>query len=419
MGETVTSKKEAPMAKPIEMSLWRFGIISPLLHRTANDASLCHLLENQSQNKYIRPDGVAVRLSPETIRKWLYRYNHGGLKALDNRIRSDKGRHAVPKAIGDAMADLRKEHPRWTLALLLDALIEKDLWDGKKPCRSVLYRYARARNLMRDPHLAGCENRRSFQFEYFGELWIADFMHGPKLKYNRKKRKTYLHIIIDDSTRYVVSGRFYMAENVESLIKELMTATRRFGLGQRLYTDNGAAYASRHLKIVCARLGMHLTHTPPYKPQGRSKVERFFRTVRERFLAKEQFFNLDTMNKAFAVYLEDYHNRIHSTLKSTPMQKRLSSKSVCRRLPEIVDIEALFRYQRRCRVYNDGTIRLKKRSFEVPGCLPGTRTTVYYMPWDLSRVYYGDEMQPAVQVDRIKNAHRYDHPNFVQPKETK
>ncbi|MCK4537145.1 MAG: DDE-type integrase/transposase/recombinase [Desulfuromonadales bacterium] len=403
--------------RKIEMSLWRFGIISPLLHRTANDVSLCDMLEIQSGNCFVRPDGVKVKLSPETIRKWLYRYNYGGLQALADKTRSDKGRHAVPESIRDAMAALRGEHPRWTLALLLETLVEKGLWDGKTPSRSVLYRYARAHNLMRDPHLASPKNRRTFQFEYFGQLWTADFMHGPKLKVGRKKRKCYLHVIIDDSTRYVVSGRFYLAENVESLILELMTATRRFGLGQRLYTDNGAAYASRHLKIVCARLGMHLSHTPPYKPEGRSKVERFFRSVRERFLAKQRFTTLDEMNRAFALYLEDYHNRIHSTLKCTPMQKRLSGRSVCRHLPEVVDIEALFRYERRCRVYKDGTIQLKKRIFEVPGCLPGSRVNVYFMPWDLSRVYYGDEMQLAAEVDRVANAHRHDHPNFARTKE--
>jgi len=401
----------------LDMGLWRYGIISPLLHRTANDLSLREMLENLKTWQYIRPDGMGIALSPETIRKWLYRYNHGGLPALTDKTRSDKGRHDVPASIRDTMFTLRGEHPRWTLALLLETLVERGIWDGKRPSRSVLYRYARAHNLMRDPHLVPPKGRRTFQFEFFGELWTADFMHGPKLKVGRKKRKCYLHVIIDDSSRYVVSGKFYLSEGAESLIHELMTATRRFGICRRFYADNGAAYNSRHLKIVCARLGMSLVHTPPYKPEGRSKVERFFRSVRERFLAKQRFTTLDEMNRAFARYLEDYHNRIHSTLACTPMQKRLSGKSVCRHLPEVFDIDALFRFERRCRVYRDGTIRLKKRDFEVPGCLPNSRVKIYFMPWDLSRIYYGDEMQPAKEVDKLANAHRFDHPNHIRTKE--
>lgn len=403
--------------REIDMSLWRFGIIRPLLHRTANDVSLCDMLEIRSENRFIRPDSVNVKLSPETIRKWLYRYNHGGLQALADKDRSNKGRHDVPASIQNAMVELRGDHPRWTLALLMENLVENGVWGGKRPSRSVLYRYARAHNLMRDPHLAPSKGRRTFQFEHFGQLWTADFMHGPKLNVGRKKRKCYLHVIIDDSTRYVVSGRFYLSENVESLIRELMIATRRFGLCQRFYADNGAVYSSRHLKIVCARLGMSLVHAPPCRPEGRSKVEYFFRSVRERFLAKQRFTDLEEMNQAFARYLEDYHNRIHLTLECIPMQKRLGGKSVCRHLPEVFDIKALFRYERRYRVYKDGIVRLKRENFEVPGCLPGTRVNIYYMPWDLSCIYYGDEMQPAVEVSKVANAHSYDHPNHRHTKE--
>lgn len=122
------------------------------------------------------------------------------------------------------------------------------------------------------------------------------------------------------------------------------------------------------------------------------KVERFFRTVRERFLAKQRFTSLDEMNQAFEHFLEDYHNKIHSTLKCTPMQKRMSVESVCRRLPETVDMEAMFRQERRCRIYGDCTIRLKTKVYEVPACLPNSHVTVYFMPWDLSRVHYAEEL---------------------------
>jgi transposase InsO family protein len=399
-----------------DLSLWRYGIISPLLHRTANELTLRELLEMQTASRFLKPDGSSVQLSAETLRKWLYRYNQGGLPALSNRTRADKGAHDVPESLKNAMAEMRGEHPGWTLALLLEEMIARKVWDGKKPSRSVLYRYAGLYNLGRDPQKSQ-DPSRPFQFERFGQLWIADFMHGPRLIVKRKKRKCYLHVIIDDCTRYVVSGRFYTAENVETLIRELMKASRRLGFCQRFYADNGAAYASSYLKIICARLGIHLTHTPPYRPQGRSKVERFFRTVRERFLAKQRFTSLDEMNQAFERFLEDYHNKIHATLKCTPMQKRMSVESVCRRLPETVDMEAMFRQERRCRVYGDCTIRLKTKVYEVPACLPNSHVTVYFMPWDLSRVHYGEERHLAVEVDLTANAHRFDNPAFAGARE--
>jgi transposase InsO family protein len=323
----------------------------------------------------------------------------------------------VPASIADAMVELRKAHTRWTLALILQELVERRLWDETRPSRSTLYRFARNNNLMRDPHLASAEVARPFEFEKFGQMWIADFMHGPKLYEGKKKRKSYLHVIIDDCTRYVVSGRFYSSESIQSLILELMTAIRRHGIPHRLYTDNGSAYNSRHLKIVCANLSMQQPHTPPGRPQGRSKVERFFRTVRQQFLAKQRYKTFDEINAAFIEYVNDYHHRIHSTLTCSPMQKRLGSESVCQQVPEVADIESLFRLNRRCRIYNDGTIRLHKKAFEVPGCLPGGRVTIHYMPWNLSRIYYGDDLKLAIPVDLRANAHRFDNPGFTHTKE--
>jgi hypothetical protein len=125
------------------------------------------------------------------------------------------------------------------------------------------------------------------------------------------------------------------------------------------------------------------------------------------------------MNRELAAWLAEYHQRPHRTLTCSPLEKRLNSENVCRRLPEVADLDALFRMEKRCRVYLDGTIRLKKRIFEVPGCLPGGRVKVYFMPWDLSRVYYGDDMTPAKPLDRTANSKRFQHPNSTLKTEDK
>lgn len=189
-----------------------------------------------------------------------------------------------------------------------------------------------------------------------------------------------------------------------------MSAVRRFGIPQHFYTDNGAAYSSRHLKIICARNGIDLVHTPPYRPQGRGKVERIFRTIRDQFLC-DRYKTVKQVNDAFKCWIAQYHQTNHSTLGCSPLQKRLQSKNVCRVLPPSSDIDALFRMERRCRVYKDATIRFKRSTYEVPGCLPGSRVTIYYMPWSQSTLYYGDEMRKARIVDLGANARRFDHPN--------
>ena len=100
------------------------------------------------------------------------------------------------------------------------------------------------------------------------------------------------------------------------------------------------------------------------------------------------------------------------------MQKRMGVKSVCRHLPETVDMEAMFQNERRCRVYKDQTIRFKNRFYEVPDCLPNSRAVIYFFPWDLTRIYYGDERRLAIKVNREANARRFENPAYAGQKES-
>lgn len=390
-----------------ELAVWRYGIISRLLHRNEEDGTLGDELRQLAAHPFRKPDGRSVRFSPETLRKWLYRYRNGGLPGLGDLPKNNQGTHAsIPEQLAERLRGLRGEHPRWTLARMLRQLVEEKLWDMVNPSRATLYRFASTTNLHRDPHLVEHTPARPFTYQNFGQLWMADFLHGPKIRIRGQKRKTYLHAIIDDASRYVVRAGFFTAEDSEVLMKEMMVAVRQHGIPMRFYTDNGACYASRHLKFVCANLGIHLIHTPPGKPRGRGKVERFFRTVRDGFLEGEKppAHTLDGLNDAFRQWLSHYHKRIHSSLGISPLQKRLGSPSSCKALPEAVEIEPLFRMKRRCRVYLNNTIRFKKRSYEVMDALPGERLDVWFMPWQPDLVWYGPEMKPARPVDPIRNA---------------
>lgn len=255
--------------KNFDMALWRYGVISPLLHRDANGLLTGELLDHAAGQRYVHPNGSHITLSSETIRKWLYRYRCSGLSGLKSQTRSDKGRHQIPENIKTALIAIREDHPRWTTARMIKELGKTGKWNGRKPSRSAIYRFVKVNNLQRDPNINSKNNVRPFAFDHFGQLWVADFLHGPKLFNGNKKCKTYLHAILDDSSRYIVHGGFYLTESVEALIFDLMGSVRRFGIPQRFYTDNGAAYISRHLKTICARNGIDLVHSPPYVPQGR------------------------------------------------------------------------------------------------------------------------------------------------------
>ncbi|WP_020586348.1 hypothetical protein [Desulfobacter curvatus] len=68
-----------------DLALWRYGIISPLLHRDANALPFGEMLDLASWNTYVHPNGDHITLSAETIRKWLYRYLKSGLPGLEGK----------------------------------------------------------------------------------------------------------------------------------------------------------------------------------------------------------------------------------------------------------------------------------------------------------------------------------------------
>lgn len=399
------------------IALWRYGLISPLLHAHIDDMTLQERLELIADQKWIKPDKTPTTIDSETLRKWLYRYRASGLVGLRDAIRSDKGSFQVPDSLQEAIRQRRELHPRWTLAILFEDLLKAKLWNGIKPSRSALYRFCEAHHLQRDPHLQPSQTFQAFEFPCFGQLWMFDFMHGPKVWFKQQKRKVYLHAILDDCTRYIVAGQFHFAETVESMLADLQGAIRRFGIPQQLYSDNGAAYKSTHLKMVGARLAMALPHTPPYRPQGRGKIERFFRTVQERFLAISTGKTLEALNQEFQVWLNDYHQSPHSMLGESPLARRSVVKNLCQRLPEQVALDPLFFFEKRCRVYQHSVIRLRRRDFEVSGCLPGSRVKVFYLPWKLEQVWYGDEYTPAKLLDKQANARRGNLPGSLARKE--
>ena len=66
---------ETAMTTPAktDQAIWRYGIISHLLHRNEEDSTLENELIRLASRYFRKPDGRSITFSPETLRKWLYR----------------------------------------------------------------------------------------------------------------------------------------------------------------------------------------------------------------------------------------------------------------------------------------------------------------------------------------------------------
>jgi hypothetical protein len=163
-------------------------------------------------------------------------------------------------------------------------------------------------------------------------------------------------------------------------------ALMRRGIPQRLYVDNGANYRSQHLALVCAKLGVALIHARPYQPQGKGKMERWFRTARAQLLSRltpADTASLDSLNRRLWAWVEgEYHQAPHRGLDDhTPLDRwAMSAEQV--RLPAAtaLDLDALFLFEAKRRVQRDRTVSLNGTLFEADAALVGQLVTLRYDP---------------------------------------
>lgn len=153
---------------------------------------------------------------------------------------------------------------------------------------STVHRLRARHGLMDSAKTAGeSADRRRFAFAQACELWMSFCLHGLSVVVGeRLKRKTYLIAFIDDATRVIPHATFALAESTRAFLLVLEQAILRRGLPQKLFVDNGANDRSKHLALVCAKLGIALIHARPYQPQGKGKIERWFKTVRAQLLTR-------------------------------------------------------------------------------------------------------------------------------------
>ncbi|MDE0104026.1 MAG: Mu transposase C-terminal domain-containing protein [Bryobacterales bacterium] len=122
------------------------------------------------------------------------------------------------------------------------------------------------------------------------------------------------------------------------------------------------------------------------KVYSKGKIERFFRTVRQQFLAPlppEDLTSLDAINRKLRVWIEgEYHRTPHRGLGDghTPLERWAQRADRVRPLPPGIDLPRLCLPRHQRRVSKDRVVHLHGRQYEVEARLAGRRVTVIEDP---------------------------------------
>lgn len=352
-----------------EIATFRFGIIADFVNGSKlRYGERSRLLREKSERSYLIPYSTKNVVTAPTIYSWIRQYNRGGLRleALYPKERRDKGTYrALDPTVRLGILGIIKEEGNHTVPTLIKKLRQKKIIGADENLHAAsIYRFIKKEHAMTPNHEAA--DRRTFEASFPNEIWQSDVMHGPHVRIpGVGLRKTYLCAIIDDHSRLIVHAAFYLSETLATFKSCLRQAVMQRGLPQKLYVDNGSCFSADGLAYSAAALGISLVHSRPYTPQGRGKIERWFRTVRESFLpfcAKDISF--ENLNEALFAWVDEYNATEHGTTRMAPLTRYRANLECVRPAP--ANLSDYFRLSERRKVRKDRTIQLNRLLFEAP-----------------------------------------------------
>jgi putative transposase len=372
-------------------ALFRYRVIAPLLDER-EPRSLRARITALAGERHLHPRRGEIAISGRTLWTWLARFRRGSIDALRPQHRGDRGSlRAASIAVVDRAEALRRELPaRWT-STVIDILVrEGSLAADAQPHRATIDRHLRWRGASRRQLVVlGAKPTIKMQFDAFGDLWVGDYHHGPKvLTPDGRLTTAKLGAFIDHTTRYPVADRWYLAEDLASLRDTMLRALLGWGPPKIAYADRGAVYRAEQLAYSLAAIGAHLVHSRPYYSQGRGVIERWWQLA-DAFQAeiddRDEPVTIHELNRLWEAFRTlRYLEQPHSELGMSPAQ---AIAAVAPRPLDPAVAHELF-LVRADRTVNkkDATVSVEGRRFLCDAALRGRKVTLRYDPRDLSSV---------------------------------
>ena len=379
-------KSDSEMQKAAQ---FKFGLIAPVIQDTYPDESISAYCRRVSEKPVVLPDGRVLQYKAKTLEKWISSYRRCGIDALTYRRRKDLGStRVIPVSAEEEIYRLKKEYPRLNATQIRERLIEEGCLPSNVSLSSV-QRYIK-RNGLRGAALVSMKDRKAFEETYFGAMWQADTCYLPCLNEGGKKRRCYLIMILDDHSRMIVGGQIFYQDNAYNLQTVLHNAVETYGIPNKLYCDNGAPYRNDQLAMICSSIGTVLLHTAVRDGASKGKVERNFRTMKERWLYGLDFAqigSLKELNDLMSEYTRRHNTTVHSVTKEAPLTRYTKTNDRVRKPKSREWLDECFCNRITRNVRRDSTVIIDTVMYDVPFEFIGQKVEIRYLPQKMDMAY--------------------------------
>ena len=212
------------------IGLFRYGLIREAADPGHSTRARGRLVRAVAAAEHTDPTGRRVRVSRDTLDRWIRAWRRGGFDALVPSPRQCAPR--LPVETVEMAVALKRENPQRTGAQVRRILATQMGW---APGERTLQRWFADDPQITEALRAGAAGPVFGRFEALrpNELWTGDALHGPPVA----GRKTYLFAFLDDHSRAIMGHRFGFAEDTVRLAAALRPALGSRGVPQRIYVD--------------------------------------------------------------------------------------------------------------------------------------------------------------------------------------
>ena len=393
------------------IALFRYGTLSPLITGQTEFKDPWTYFRNNEGKKFEYIDGTYRTICPSTLDRWYKAYKEKGFDGLKPHGRSDIG---IQRKIDDELKNIVlhyvNEYPRLPATQIYEKLLSNGDILKKDISLSTVTRFVT--QVKKSKGQKPVTEYKRYEKEHINEVWYGDTTYGPYINVDGEKKRVYIIAFIDDASRLVTSCIAFFEDNYVNLMQTIKKAVSTYGKPKVISVDNGSNYRSNQMELLGARIGVAINYCPPYTPMSKSKIERFFRTLKDQYLClikPNDYHDIESFNNDLRDWIQKYNTRPHSSLKDemSPNERFFKEGEMIKWMsPEEIERSFLLEYERT--VSADNIISIENKEYEVNYHYASSKITVRYSP-DLSKVYVVDKEDNSLKEIKLldKTANGY------------